>query len=155
MYRRVLCFVAMAALCVLSCRSSADSRASVQLAQVSQAMWQGAFIGSKLYYNSAYHEREPNPNAQVGALLYERYCASCHSNRKGPPLVGTYNTTPENESDYYVIYYGLNANSAEKSLDQMRGFSSRLTKFQIFDILAYLQSAYAKAHDEDQAGGAK
>jgi len=145
-YRRVLCCVTVLALCVLGCRSSADSRASVQLAQVTQAMSQGAFIGSKLYFKSEYQEREPNPNDKVGALLYERYCASCHSNRKGPLLEGVYNTSPDNESDYYIVYYGLNANMVNTSLNQMRGFGSKLTKFQIFDILAYLQTAYNEEH---------
>lgn len=122
------------------CKSGADSRASVQLAQATRAMTKSAYIGSKIFFSSEVGEREPNPNANVGKFLYQRYCSECHSSpSKAPIIEGVYNASPDNESDYYIIRYGLN---------EMRGFSSRLTKFQMLDILAWLQSAYKAEHGQ-------
>lgn len=134
----ILCMICA---CVqTSCKSSAETQASVALAKATQTMTQGAWIGSRLVFSSQYHERDPNPNAEVGELLYERYCTSCHGNgAKAPPILGVYATNPNSESDFYIIRYGLK---------EMRGFSTRLTNFQILDILAYLERSKKTGEEE-------
>lgn len=139
---RKITFYALLAFGLLfcGCKSGADSRASVQLAQATRAMTKSAYIGSKIFFSSDVGEREPNPNANVGKFLYQRYCDECHATpSKAPAIEGVYKASPDNESDYYIIRYGLK---------EMRGFSSRLTKFQVLDILAWLQSAYEAEHGE-------
>ncbi len=117
-----------------ACSTNQSESMTVQLAKASQALHDSAKFGSHAHYEDVYTERDPNPNATVGALLYDRYCTSCHGNAsKAPPILGNYATTPESESDFYIIRYGLN---------EMRGFSTRLTNFQVLDILAYLQAAH-------------
>ena len=99
------------------------------LGRASQAMAQGAEVGAQLAGSKAYVEREPHPNAYVGGLLYERYCDACHGGGKAPDILSKRVTEPEAESDYYAILYGL---------VEMPGFRSKLTQFQILDILSYM-----------------
>lgn len=99
------------------------------LGRASQAMAQGAEVGAQLAGSKAYVEREPHPNAYVGGLLYERYCDACHGVGKAPDILTKRVTEPEAESDYYAILYGL---------VEMPGFRSKLTQFQILDILSYM-----------------
>ncbi len=118
---------------VLGCsgQSGVGVRAqSRQVARASQGMVVGAQLGASGVWDSQYREREPNPNAYVGELLYRRYCQSCHEGGGGPAIVDGRATSPDAESDYYIIRYGLIT---------MKGFRSRLTKFQILDILAYMK----------------
>ncbi len=92
-------------------------------------MTQSAQLGSMATGDAAYAERAPNPNPYVGELLYKRYCAPCHGSGNAPEILENRVTASDAESDYYIIRYGL--------ID-MKGFRSRLTKFQILDILAYM-----------------
>lgn len=99
------------------------------LGRASQAMAQGAEVGAHLSISKAYVEREPHPNGYVGGLLYERYCDACHGAGKAPDILSKRVTESEAESDYYAILYGL---------VEMPGFRSKLTQFQILDILSYM-----------------
>lgn len=103
------------------------------LAWAVQGMSQGAELGSIGAPANAFREREPNPNAYVGQLLFSRYCAPCHTTQKAPDIIENRVTQSDAESDYYIIRYGI---------QEMPGFRSRLTKFQIFDILAYMKTDF-------------
>ena len=126
--------ILVAAACTLSCSRSdtAAKRAfSRQLARASQAMSESAHLGSLAVTNAMYAERDPHPQAYVGALLFERYCESCHGkSRKAPNITENRINTSDAESDYYIIRYGIN---------DMPGFRTKLTVFQIYDILAYMK----------------
>ncbi len=106
------------------------------LAKSAQGMTEGAKNGMLSVMNEEYAEREPNPNAYVGELLFKRYCAQCHSRGKGPDIIDHRVTTSDPESDYYIIRYGVG---------EMPGFRTRLTRFQIFDILAYMKSDFSNS----------
>ena len=132
----------MTAVLLPSCSTSLAARQAVYVSLSTQALITSASIGSQLIFTSKYQKRDPNPNAEVGSVLYQRYCADCHSNAaKAPPIDGSYNTSPASESDFYIIRYGLK---------EMKGFNNRLTEFQIFDLLAYLQKSYADKHPQDK-----
>ena len=108
-----------------------------QVAYAGQAMVLGAQLGTLGLWDDIDSEREPNPNPYVGKLLFKRYCDSCHANAgKAPNILDKRVNTPDAESDYYVIQYGLT---------DMPGFRTRLTQFQIYDILSYIG-------DEDVTG---
>ncbi|MBQ1266479.1 MAG: cytochrome c [Proteobacteria bacterium] len=126
------------ALGVSGCRSGNDRERSAMIASATENMKIGAWIGSEIRFQG-YVEREPNPNPDVGSILYGMYCRDCHSGKTAARLEGTYETSPYVESDIHIIKYGLR---------EMKGFNTRLTKFQILDILAYLERSWNEAHDE-------
>ena len=134
MHKTLIVAVLLAAVTTLSCSGSdtaAKKAFSRQLARASQAMSEGAHLGSLAVSNSMYAERDPHPKAYVGGLLFERYCDSCHGkSRKAPDIIENRATTSDAESDYYIIRYGIN---------DMPGFRTKLTVFQIYDILAYMK----------------
>lgn len=106
------------------------------LAKAAQGMTESAKNGMLSVMDEEYAEREPNPNAYVGELIFKRYCAQCHSRGKGPDIIDHRVTTSDPESDYYIIRYGVG---------EMPGFRTRLTRFQIFDILAYMKSDFSNS----------
>ena len=121
---------------LFSCTSASDRNAeklrrSRQLAKAAQEMAYSAELGSQGMMDAQFTMREPNPNKYVGSLLFERYCQSCHG--KGPNILNGRVTPSDAESDYYIISYGLTT---------MPSFRRRLTKFQIFDILAYMNTDF-------------
>ncbi len=122
----LMVFVLVSA-CSGSSRDLEKATVARKLAKAVQAMAEGAQAGSEGLLKSGYVEREPNPNAYVGTLLYGRYCSSCHSTGKGPDILTNRVTQSDAESDYYIIRYGVG---------EMPAFRNRLTKFQILDILA-------------------
>ena len=134
MHKILIVAVLLAAVTTLSCSRSdtAAKRAfSRQLARASQAMSESAHLGSLAVANSMYAERDPHPQPYVGGLLFERYCDPCHGkSRKAPDITNNRVTTSDAESDYYIIQYGIN---------DMPAFRSKLTVFQIYDILAYMK----------------
>lgn len=141
--RLVSCFVLCAAIGAVSygvtgCRSGSDKERIAQLAAATENMKVGAWIGSEMRFQG-YVEREPNPNPEVGKLLFGLYCSECHSAGKGIVLEGHYQTNPGVESDVHIIKYGLR---------QMKGFNTRLTHFQMLDILAYLEKRWNDAHGD-------
>ena len=120
----ILLFVALLSIISLGCQrrtKTLSTSISRSVARSSQAMATG---------DTVYSERDPNPNAYVGELLFKRYCSPCHGNGKAPEILEKRLTPPDAESDFYIIRYGL--------ID-MKGFRSRLTTFQILDILAYMK----------------
>ena len=136
MFRRqgVFCLILMTVLC-LSCRPQTPNNFSVSLARLTQAMTQGAILGSMGADQSGNMPRDLTPNPLVGEHLFGRYCSACHGSEKGAlKIVGRYNTTPDSETDIAIIRHGL---------IEMPGFGSRLTEFQIKDLLAYLEASYA------------
>ena len=114
-------------------QSSEQSRRSRQLAKALQAMTESAETGSLFEMKSQFTEREPNANAYLGNLLYERYCQQCHGKPSSSSLVQR-SSAEDPESDYYIIRYGM-----KKSSGDMPGFRNRLTKFQILDVMAYIK----------------
>lgn len=123
---------------LFSCTSASDRNAeklrrSRQLAKAAQEMAYSAELGSQGMMDAQFTMREPNPNKYVGSLLFERYCQSCHGKGKGPNILNGRVTPSDAESDYYIISYGLTT---------MPSFRRRLTKFQIFDILAYMNTDF-------------
>lgn len=124
----------LAAMSAVSCARSdtaAKKAFSRQLARATQAMTESAHLGSLAVANSMYAERDPHPQAYVGSLLFERYCDSCHGkSRKAPNITENRVNASDAESDYYIIRYGIN---------DMPGFRTKLTVFQIYDILAYMK----------------
>lgn len=135
-------FVVLAgvALGVSGCRRGNDRERSSMIASATESMKIGTWIGSEMRFQG-YVEREPNPNPDVGGILYGMYCRDCHSGKQSARLEGTYETSPYVESDIYIIKYGLR---------EMKGFNTRLTKFQILDILAYLERSWNEAHEVEQ-----
>lgn len=123
----ILVIIGLISACSGSSRDLEKSTVARKLAKAVQAMAEGAEAGSEGLLKSGYVEREPNPNAYVGNLLYGRYCSSCHSSGKGPDILTNRVTQSDAESDYYIIRYGVG---------EMPAFRNRLTKFQILDILA-------------------
>jgi len=133
----LLCLILMTVLC-LSCRSQTPNNVSVSLARLTQAMTQGAMLGSLAVDQLGHTPRDLSPNPLVGEHLFGRYCSACHgSGKNGPKIVGYYDKTPDSESDIAIIRHGL---------IEMPGFGSRLTEFQIKDLLAYLEASYAAVH---------
>lgn len=129
----ILLFVALLSIISLGCQrrtKTLSTSISRSVARSSQAMAQSAQLGSLATGDTVYSERDPNPNAYVGELLFKRYCSPCHGNGKAPEILEKRLTPPDAESDFYIIRYGL--------ID-MKGFRSRLTTFQILDILAYMK----------------
>ena len=109
---------------------SEQARRARHIARATQGLSESANMGLLGLPMSMYQERAPNPNAYVGKLLFERYCDKCHgSSRKGPDITRNRATASDAQSDYYIIRYGI--------LD-MPEFRTRLTKFQIYDIMAYM-----------------
>ena len=133
-YKILSVAIILGALGTLSCSKSdtAAKRAfSRQLARASQAMSESANLGASAVFNSMYAERDPHPQPYVGGLLFERYCDPCHGkSRKAPDITENRVNTSDAESDYYIIRYGIN---------DMPGFRTKLTVFQIYDILAYMK----------------
>ena len=131
-----LVLVLLAAVCGCSGRQmETDMRAhSRYMARVTQAMTAGARLGALAVMDAQYREREPNPNAYVGKQVYRRYCDPCHGSiQKAPDIIENRVTTLDSESDYYIILYGLN---------EMPAFRNRLTKFQIYDVLKYMNPEF-------------
>ena len=127
-------------LCFSSCKVE-NALEPVALAKAVQGLAEGAYLGSSVTARDVLKAHDPKPNPLVGEALYQRYCENCHSIQPiGPKLVGVYNASPNSESDVAIIRYGLK---------DMKGFRSRLTPFQILDILAYLQEAYYNNHPEE------
>lgn len=113
------------------------------MARVTQAMTTGARLGSLAVMDAQYTEREPNPNAYVGKQVYRRYCESCHGSvQKAPDIIENRVTSSDPESDYYIILYGIN---------DMPAFRNRLTKFQIYDVLKYMNPEFTGL--KNKAGG--
>lgn len=129
---------ALGALGMTGCRAGSDRERAAMLAGATENMKLGAWIGSEMRFQG-YVEREPNPNPAVGELLFGLYCRDCHTPKAGraAPLDGHYRTDPSVESDIHIIKYGLR---------EMKGFNTRLTSFQILDILAYLEKSWDDAH---------
>lgn len=130
---RVLLLIAFLSATFLGCQprtKTLSTSTSRGVARASQGMARGAQLGSMATGNTLYSERDPNPNAYVGKLLFKKYCTPCHGNDKAPQILDKRVTTPDAESDFYIIRYGL---------VNMKGFRSRLTTFQILDILAYMK----------------
>lgn len=136
-YLRVLLLVCLAAVlsgCSGSQKETDMKARSRYIARVTQAMTTGARLGSLTVVDAQYTEREPNPNAYVGKQVYRRYCESCHGSiRKAPDIMENRVTVSDSESDYYIILYGLN---------EMPAFRNRLTKFQIYDVLKYMNPEF-------------
>lgn|GEM_PF-2791712 len=133
-----LCKITLCAslICVCGCSQSNRSNKATNghhIAWAIQGMSQSAELGALGVPVSSFQEREPNPNAYVGQLLFERYCAPCHSTQKAPDIIEHRVTQSDAESDYYIIRYGI---------QDMPGFRMRLTKFQVFDILAYMNTDF-------------
>ncbi len=103
------------------------------MAKAIQGMSESAEIGSLFEMKSQFTEREPNANAYLGSLIYDRYCERCHGNASSSRLVQRA-SAEDPESDYYIIRYGIKSSSGE-----MTGFRNRLTKFQILDVMAYIK----------------
>ena len=141
-------FCILLLLAAAGCSRNGSSDASVlsrHLARASQAMSEGAHLGSLAVANSMYAEREPHPKAYVGSLLFERYCDPCHgASRKAPNITKNRATHADAESDYYIIRYGIN---------DMPGFRSKLTVFQIYDILAHLNDDMGPFLEKQRKGG--
>ena len=128
------CSVIGIILILTACSSSKldaeQARRARHIARATQGLSESANLGLFGLPMSIYQEREPNPNAYVGKLLFERYCDSCHgSSGKGPNITKNRATASDAQSDYYIIRYGI--------LD-MPEFRTRLTKFQIYDIMAFM-----------------
>ena len=141
--RWVACLVLCASVGAVSygttgCRSGSDKERAALLATATENMKVGAWIGSEMRFQG-YVEREPNPNPEVGKLLFGLYCSECHSSSKGRVLEGHYQTDPNKDSDVHIIKYGLR---------EMKGFNTRLTHFQMLDILAYLEKRWKDAHGD-------
>lgn len=138
-----LCLVAVITVGVNACRVQGSGLSSLSLARTTQALSQGAFIGAQMHFDNRQLERQLNPNPIVGEHIYLRYCDSCHGfPDKAPRLEGRYDTSPSNESDVNIVRYGLIT---------MPGFSSKLTNFQIYDVLAYLESIYLGEKPKDKS----
>lgn len=103
------------------------------LAKALQSMTESAEIGSLFEMKSQFTEREPNANAYLGSLLYDRYCQKCHGKASKSNLVNRASAM-DAESEYYIIRYGIKGTSGD-----MQGFRNRLTKFQILDVMAFIQ----------------
>ena len=100
------------------------------VARAAQAMAESANLGLLGLPISTYQERDPNPNPYVGNLLFDRYCDSCHgSSHKAPAITRNRTNSSDAKSDYYIIQYGI---------VDMPGFRTKLTKFQIYDIMCYM-----------------
>lgn len=137
------CFILCASIGALAygmtgCRSGSDKERAALLASAAENMKVGAWIGSEMRFQG-YVEREPNPNPDVGKLLFGLYCSECHAPGKKSALEGHYQTDPSVESDVHIIKYGLR---------EMKGFNTRLTHFQMLDILAYLEKRWKDAHSD-------
>ena len=114
---------------------------SRQLARAAQGMTASARLGAMMVTDAQYEEREPNPNAYVGKQVYRRYCESCHgASRRAPDIIENRVTPSDPESDYYIILYGLT---------EMPAFRTRLTKFQIYDILKYMDPEFTRLKQLD------
>lgn len=113
-----------------SSRSRTPNSISRSVARAMQAMAQSTQLGALATSDTQYRERDPNPNPYVGELLFKRYCTPCHGAGKAPEILDNRVTQADAESDFYVIRYGL---------IEMKGFRSRLTTFQILDILSYMK----------------
>lgn len=114
-------------------RNAEKLRRSRQLAKAAQEMSYSANLGAQGLLDAQFTMREPNPNKYVGSLLFDRYCDQCHGKGKAPDILSNRVTESDAESDYYIISYGLKT---------MPAFRRRLTKFQIFDILAYMNTDF-------------
>ena len=98
-----------------------------QIARAAQALTESAHLGLLGITGTTYRERAPNPNPYVGQLLFERYCEVCHgSSGKAPEIRKNRASSKDAESDFYIIQYGVG---------DMPGFRTRLTKFQVYDVL--------------------
>ena len=134
-----LCKLALCALLICACGCSQSNRSAKatkgrHIAWAIQGMSQGAELGKLGFPANPVLARDPNPNAYVGQLLFDRYCAPCHTTQKAPDIIEHRVTQSDAESDYYIIRYGIH---------DMPGFRSRLTKFQVFDILAYMKTDFS------------
>lgn len=114
-------------------RNAENLRRSRQLAKAAQEMSYSANLGAQGMLDAQFTMREPNPNRYVGSLLFDLYCDQCHGKGKAPDILSHRVTEADAESDYYIISYGLTT---------MPAFRRRLTKFQIFDILAYMNTDF-------------
>lgn len=133
---KIALILLVAAFCTVSCKSATLKLEPRQLAKAAQAHMQGALLGSQMSPQDVMAISKPEPNADVGAALFARYCDSCHvSGSQGPRLVGVYNASPDSDSDISVLRYGL---------VKMPAFRNILTRFQILDVLRYLQVEYAR-----------
>lgn len=113
------------------------------VAQAAQSLSEGMFLGRLALGEGRLRDRDPNPNAYVGHLLFQRYCDACHGNHhKGPNIIDNRVTTSDVMSDYYIIRYGTG---------DMPGFRTRLTKFQIYDLLAFMKTDMTALIGEEAA----
>ena len=92
-------------------------------------MARGADNGARMRWNRVY---APTPNPYVGELVFNQYCSGCHGNGDRLKKKSS-DTVHDMASHYYVILYG-----DTKDGRNMPSFRTRLTKFQIFDILSFL-----------------
>ena len=136
--QRVLCIQILALLCICLClygcsySGRSDSAKNARhLAWAVQGLSMGAELGLLGKPANAFLERDPNPNEYVGQLLFGRYCAPCHTTGKAPNIIEHRVTSSDAESDFYIIRYGIH---------EMPGFRTRLTRFQVLDILAYMKT---------------
>ena len=128
--------------CSSSKQDAEHSQRTRHVARATQGLADSANLGLLGLPFSMYQERAPNPNPYVGNLLFERYCDACHgSSKKGPDILKNRATASDAESDYYIIRYGI---------VDMPGFRTRLTKFQIFDIMAYMNDDLSPLIREQQ-----
>ena len=116
---------------------------SVQIALAAQGLLDGAEFGSLCYQDSRYQERIPKPNAYLGGLLYSRYCEQCHKSTATAPKIIETRDVSDAKSDYYIIEYGFSSHPSRYPA-AMPSFRSRLTRFQMLDVLAHL------GHQEDK-----
>lgn len=144
MNKRLLIFFITAFLlvdCALGCGHNRNQtnqpKRSVQIALAAQGLLDGAEFGALCYQDSRYHERIPKPNAYLGKLLYSRYCEQCHKSAASAPQIINIQRNTDAKSDYYIIEYGFSTYPSRYK-SSMPSFRSRLTQFQILDILAGL-----------------
>ena len=131
----------------LGCSSMAEmdeTRATARrISLVAQGMTQGAENGARMHWNRIY---APTPNPYVGRLVFEQYCGRCHGD--GKKIMRREGASVHDvESNYYVILYGETRNGKE-----MPSFRTRLTKFQVYDILSYLGFEVEEHLNDDYSG---
>ena len=106
-----------------------------------QGLSQGVQNGGILHWEQTY---TPTPNAYIGELVFAQYCSQCHG--QGDKLKQGVNQRSMT-SDYYIIVYGQ-----KQFGSTMPGFRTRLTQFQIYDILTYLNYDVSSNLRDDFSG---
>lgn len=132
-----LCYIVIISGCKVQ-----NATQPIVLAKALQGLSQSAYIGSLMTNKDRLKQSQSQPSAVVGEVLYQRYCEDCHSiSNDAPRLMGNYKADVTSESDTAIIRYGLK---------EMPGFRSKLTPYQVTDILAYLRETYYIKHPEEK-----